>query len=529
MAIVLLPVLNNIPVWDDIYFINDNFKPFSIEHLFAVLTNTFWQNSSSTYIDTSAFWRPMTSLVLWICNLIFDKQTAGFRMSSIAAALFYGFALYSLFKRLLPQNSSYSLLALFLSAITIMHPLSIEVVCMIANLSDHLAMAFLTLGLTFYMDLFSGRKTPKSTLLIVALLNFFACTSKEFGVLSLFSPLVAWILCHHTENFNASLIKRPVIWLSAVVPVLIFLILRFFVLKSIKTDFDLSITTLFLGTGQILYHVIVPVSSGANTYIQPNDIRAWVMSIFTIALISFIFIKSAVKKTIPSTGETGLIWAILLVLPSLLAITLVQNGYRYPVRYFHLAIPGVLFTILPFLKKYWTNHTKIIIALAFSILSFQSWIRTSEWDNPILFAKTEITYHPDSIYELLNFCHACFDAGLYTEIEKTLKTIDKLPYKKNPMDKSYILYIKGKLAYLKDNDLKLAIKYLTESYQTLPNDSGIACELARYLGMDKKPELGIQLLKHQLTAPFLTPRDTKHIKKTIKLIKKHFLNKKDSK
>jgi len=529
VAGVLAQVVTNDLAWDDPYLITDVPSLGNPSQLWTMLTVPFWQNSSYTSAQLVDLWRPLTTLFLWLGAFFWGNSPAGFHMLSLACLAAAATAFARLIAKLttpMAGPNHKNQVAFAVALLFAIHPLSVEVLCMAANMSDHLTFAFMITQIMLILHYFENPRS-KIKLLWIALLGLLACSSKELGVVSAGAPLAAWML-HRSLNatFELKQLKKPLLWTATITPVIFYLALRTVIIKNsgstltFSADSDFSPLVAFLGFGQALYHSIIPVPSGAHYYILPTDPIAIGLSTAVFILLLLIVIRGVKNKKTISLELTGVILALLVLVPSFVGIKLFALGYKFPARYFHLSLAGFLIAATPFIAKHWAQKIKLIILLTVALLSLLSFVRINQWQNTISLFAAEIDYHPDSAIDHINLSQALINKGAFTNAKKVLLNFDKLNITKTKPSIAMRNCAMSRIALYLDNDADKATLLIEKALKAFPAKLDFVIQLANIRSFAGHPEQAVIILNKAQKAPWFIGFQKKEIDKHLTFYKK---------
>ncbi len=515
---VLLFVLGNDLVWDDIFFIEAYSNLGEPSQLVDSLTEPFWQNSAYSSQQLTSFWRPLTSLFLALAALVFGKWPAAYHGLSLVCLLGASFTLFRLLSRLLPEQHR-QVVAFTAAAIFVIHPLSTEVLCMAANISDHLALTFLLGATWFYLDYFEDTGGNRR-LVLAALFGFLALASKEIGVVFILLPVIAFLL---ERSVGVDIAARQLLsvrlWTSVFVPTIVFFTLRSMVMyhSGASDNFlnklgDISLVAAVLGVGQALVRTCLPIPQGAHAYILTTDPVAWLAVVVHLALILVLALRFR-KGSVASLIPIGMFLGLLLTLPSFIMIDEYDIGFRFPTRYFHLYLAGLMISLAPILQAKWNAGFRFAIPVIIVLFALLSWMRIDEWKNEHSLAYAEAEYHPNSAYELLNLTASLLTTRHYDKAEATLDRIVTTPDSEDPYFLSIVFGFRSEIALLRDGDLSSATRLAEKALAIKPDHLGHVFRLATMRTMDNRQDQSMTILRKALAATWFTSSQKEEIKR----------------
>lgn len=505
-AAALLPVLGNDLIWDDEFLVLGAKGLGDPAYLGAALSRPFWQNSTFVADVLHDYWRPVTTLVLWIGGFVFDDWAPGFHLISLLAAIAAAAAFFALARRLVGADRWQ--VAAWLALIFLMHPLGAEVLCLVANVSDHLCFAFLALAVMLFVDE-NERGGARWRLPLAGLCALLACGSKELGVVAAAAPLAAWLLRRTVDpTLGRRLLLRPQIWAASIVPVSAYLALRHLVTTSAGfgmtylPDAGSYAWAVFLGLGQAVRQIVVPVPGGANTYIEGDSALPIAIAALSWLAVAALLAWTAFRARSWRLPAVGVLLALALLLPSLLSADRYGHALRFPTRYFHLPLAGALIAALPFAVRAWDRILRLAAPVLVSLLALLSWMRIGEWTDSVSFFHAEATYHPQSPPDLLNLVRAMTSAHAFDEAEKVLDRADALPLARDPSLQAKLLNDRAAISLLRDGDVELASRQLQVALQLEPSDLANVLDLAAIRKNAGRPDQAIIVLEKALASPW---------------------------
>lgn len=474
-------VLGNGFVWDDVFLVRYANSLGDFSSLGETLSNPFWMNSSYISPKGIDFWRPVTSLVLWLGGLVFGKSPAGFHFISLLVLFTMGGSFALLLRRMVPSTSA-PLLPWWLALLFVAHPISAEVLSMVANMSDHLAFLFLTWEIIFLLDAQRG-DSPGRDYALAALMGFLAAGSKELGVISVAMPLFAWGFGRLSERRPArSRLARPWPWVAAVLPVIVYAVLRTLVMRSAghathpTAHASLSIETVLIGWWELVRHLFAPSPHGAEILVDPGSLAARIPTALAWLGLVAIVARAVVRRRLDLT-VLGLALSLLLLIPPMLIVERDPQGLFYSTRYFHLPLAGLIIGLVPFVEKRWSRGIRLAVPLFVGLLCILSWIRISEWSDEVSFYSAETSYNPIPRNHL-NLAFVLIENGAFSKAQEVLDDTGKLPNASLPGVASRIESARGKIALIRDGDLDLAARHAKKALDLNPRDLVCVLDLA---------------------------------------------------
>jgi len=522
----VLPMLGNALVWDDPFIIGGLVKLDSSEGFWAIVTQSFWRTSTYlAYVGKSTLWRPLTSCVLWIGGLIFGYWAPGFHLISILALAGCGVAFYRLLTRLSPPTEERAPMA-WIALLFVCHPLAVEVACLVSNVSDHLSFVLLCGQLIVYCDLLAERRPAKTALPLAAVLGFGACATKELGVTSIVMPLAAYLFC--LAAGNASVSKRSLLsgklWVSAALPVVLFLVLRSFVVDASTALPDRPPETLSLlafAWGHLMVRAAVPFPVGTHVAAAVNDPQTIAGLATGAGLLVFAAYFSARVRGKITPLLLGTLTALVLLAPSLLAVAPHPGEIAIPTRYFHLPLVGLLIAAAPAAHSLWPHRLfKVALPCAVILLALLSFVRVREWSDRVTLWSAEIHYNPDAIFPRLNLAAAMVDRQAFTQAEEVLEDAERRP-EIRPFFTAQIYGIRAEIVRKRDGDLDRATTLLEEALRLSPKSLDLVDDLALTRAQAGRLDQAVEILKKALGSGQFTEAQRYQIKRRIEHYKRH--------
>jgi tetratricopeptide (TPR) repeat protein len=506
VAVALLRVLWNDLVWDDDFLVRSARGLGEPDHLWSHLARPFWQNADYVVHKLHDYWRPATSFLLWLTAFVFGRWPPAFHGLSLLVALSAAGALYALARTAHPRGGR--LPAAGLALLFLAHPLAAEVIGMAANISDHLAFAFLCLAVVLLVRRLRGL-APRGASALAAGLIFLSCASKELGAIGLAAPAAAWLI----ERAGGSRVPPrrlldPGPWIGAVLAVALYLVLRHLATTTAHHEptqlpaAGFYARAAFLGLGQAVRQVLFPVPAGAHAFLEPGGPAPWLAAVAAWAGLLGLAGWRLRRDRDVGLPVLGLLLALALLLPSLLAVDLQDGALRYPTRYFHLPLAGALLAVLPAVDRLWERGLRLALPAAAILLALLSAVRVGEWRDNVAFFAAEAGYHPGSAPDLHNLVRAMLDARGYTEAEAVLDRIDLFPEARNPLFQAVLANDRAQIRHLRDGDVDGASEMLRQALTVKPDDLANVLDLASMRVAAGRPEQAVAILRRALEAPW---------------------------
>lgn len=519
---ISLQPLGNQIIWDDAYLISANPNLGDTGKLWDTLSQPFWHNSAFTHTALTGFWRPVTSLLFWSIG---STSTAAWFLHLISVLAAMGTACLAgiAFRKWLPEKISAQAIAIACSAY-FLHPVTAETYCMVANVSDHLALIFFFLcsiaALRFY-------RNPKlfPWLPIVAITAFLSCGSKEFGVWTAVIPLLA--LAGYRKITGVSPLKYRAmlsLWCFTLLPVTTFLILRHIILNNAEFTQNIEWSAIqfepfWLGLGvaarQIFYLSPFPTDIAA----EPEWFYRTLTSVALGAGALFIVLDLVTKKR--HLFSIGVIFFFLgILMPSFLTVVPNSHGvYEFPSRYFHIAVLGVAMAAIPGCDKLLQNSVgKVGILLFAAILATQSYMRISHWEDAITLFSENVRLRPSSEKAIVTLGESYLDAHAFTEAENLINN-----YRRNyefitPFYRAYNNSILSQVAFMRDGNFSKALYLAKKAVEDAPSTPLFVLRLVTILETTNHPDLAEDILLRAIESNSFSSPQRKNLQHALDFI-----------
>jgi protein O-mannosyl-transferase len=508
-------VVRNDLVWDDSYLVEELDAGGGPVRLAEVVASPFWDNSSYL-VDTAArFWRPLTSAVLWAGATAFDKSPAGMHILSLLAALAAAAALARLASRALAgAGGGGARLAPWVGVVFLAHPLCAEVLCLVSNLSDHLALAFAALEVALLVDGLVAGSLGSLRLAAASLLGFLACASKELGVVTALAPLAAFLVARAVRpELARRALASPRLWAAAFIPVAAYLALRTAVLQraygSGAFSFDLGsmASAAALGFGQVGLRAVVPAPAGGLLQLSWRDPLALFAAIAAWGTAGAVVIRDLARGRRLGLASTGVLVAAVLFAPSLAAIGPSSAGTPLPTRYLHLPLAGLLLAALPALARRWRPRLEAALLTGTALLLLLGFVRIGEWRTAVSFYGAELRHAPASEVNRVNLAQALCDADRFDEAAAALDPLGAPGERfSSPLVAATYWNARAKVAMLRDGDPEAASRALVRGLEALPSDLANVLLLAEARQRAGRPDEALTVLRKALASPWFHDR-----------------------
>lgn len=505
----VLQVLRNDLVWDDVYLVSTIDTGGGFGRLADIVSTPFWSNSSYVSIELADYWRPLTSLVLWLGATAFDKASWGMHLVSVLAMLAAAAGLVRVVRCTPGDADAQRRVGLWLGLLFVAHPLGAEVLCLVSNVADHLAIALLALAISALHGYWAGGG-DRRRLWIAGGFGFLACCAKEIGVVHALSPLCAFLLVRAgTTSTDRRALASPGPWIAAFAPVVTYLALRAAVITADGGSADpLHGRSLFpiafvLGYGQTLLRSIVPIPSGAISPAGPGEVTAIVAAVAAWAMLVAAVAVDLFRQRRLSHASIGALVALALLLPSLAATARVDGVYQFATRYFHLPLAGLLLALVPVLRRRWKRTTEIALATAVALLCLLSWVRIGEWRNDLSFFASEVAYRPGDDEVRVNLAQALCREDAFDAAEEVLGPLRGPGVRfSSPLIEATYMNAVSKIALLRDHDVERAARALERALVLQPENLTIVLMLAEARDRAGRPDQSLIITEKALAAPW---------------------------
>lgn len=517
-----VPLFNDL-IWDDRMMIKNYSGLGDPEQLWKMISSPFWFNSTYMAQQLTSFWRPLTSLLLWFGGALFGKWAPGFHSLSILAALGSAFSLFLIVRKTSwsdPSLKTSPWIAIFFA----IHPFAAEVISLVANISDHLVFVFVTAQtLMFHKAHFFGNRLL--CYFLAGICAFFACCSKELGLLCIGAPLATYLLFKHKDGqIVYSTVKNIGPWIASILPAVLYLFLRHLVMShsdrpfTIVEDPSVYLKSLFLGYGQLIYQALVPIPRG--TYLGVgHDIGTWLLSI-ALWLVSIVLLLFLRKKHFFNICLAGFLFSFAFLVPSFLAVEEIKGELTLHTRYFHLPFAGLLIALFPLLSRLWRSGLKTVFPLFALLLALLSWVRVSEWKDHLTLFTAEVAYNPRSKIGLINKVEALMQTGNFKKTEEAIDAAENI-LGQSPR----ILNARARLVAQRDRDWEAATDYLVKALKADPTNLSSVIDLANVRIEAGHPEQALIILEKAKKAPWFQDQRKRLIEACIDSTKKILKNK----
>ncbi|MCK9463789.1 MAG: tetratricopeptide repeat protein, partial [Proteobacteria bacterium] len=388
------------------------------------------------------------------------------------------------------------------------HPLAAEIVGMAANVSDHLALAFMAVQI---LVLDGHRERGGAWRLVAAgLLGCLACGSKEIGVTSALAPAVALLLARAS---GGAVVRRDWLrvgwWAASVLPVALYLALRAYVTSragwaaTAWPPPEVLALSLGIGPGLALQGIGAPIPSGANVYTTPGAVLPWALAVVAWAGIAVAVARPLWRRSPPGLASIGVALALAWLVPSLLGVDRFsdEDPLRFPTRYLHLPLAGLLLAVLPAAARIWNRGLRFAAPVVAVLLVVLSWLRVEEWQDEVSFFTAEAAYHPESMPDQINAISAFVHVHAFAAAEEAIARAESRPQARAARARSRLLNERAAILVLRDGDTDAATRLLREAIAAWPDDLGNVLDLASVRMTAGQPEQAVAILDDALASP----------------------------
>jgi len=506
-ALLLLSSVANEPAWDDLFFLSRP-GPGAGLHPMQLFTLPFWQQSAFVNTPLVDFWRPLSSVLLWLTGYMTGAHPAAFRLLAILCAALAAAGVGRLAARTAGPGEGRSI-GIAAASLYAIHPLSVEVTCMAVNISDHLAIACLC-GATITVLKMREQNAGALPYAVLFLLCAAACTAKEFGVMCALLPL--FLLPGRRPAASVPLFRRRMVFttVACALPALLYLTGRHVVMAAAGgpsigdvASLDAPLAPL-AGLGIGLLQIPLPVLRGAHFYLPSDGPVPLIAGLATAAGLAGLVVHLVRRRT-EGGPATGIAVAILLALPSLLVVPAVGDTHRFPLRYFAVSLAAVLALSLPLVGERWRRPGKKLFAPVFVLLALLSMVRMGEWRTHLSFVRAEAEIHQTSAFEQLNYGSALLALRRFDEARVVLDLARRGDGIDEPASRSRLLSCDAELAAHADGDPARASSLIRQAMALQPSDLRHVLDLADYRAMAGHPEESLAMLEEALASPRFTP------------------------
>lgn len=377
-------------IWDDIFLIKNNTFIKDLSHLPRIFKSDIGSGGRSEF----GFYRPFQVLTYMIDYSFWRLKPSGYHLTNILLHIFVALSVYWLINILFCNN----LVALFTSAIFVVHPIHTEAVSYISGRADSLALLFMLLCFIFYI---------KQIDLSSVKIYFFILLSYTLALLSRENSLILPVLLmlyHYT--FKKKIRRRE--FFSILGLAFFYILLRVTVLRHLLFNVQCSTNLL-----QRIPGLFVAIASYIKLLFLPLDLHMeYGKTLFNFndskAIFGIIILLSLLIYMVRIRNRNKLIFFAL----GWFFITLLPQSNLYPVNAYMaehwLYMPSIGFFLVlnsGLVYLYTERKLKIFaIVIAIIFLSFYSYLTIKQnnyWKEPIVFYEKMLEYAPNS-FKLLN-------------------------------------------------------------------------------------------------------------------------------
>lgn len=364
-------------VFDDAQQIVNNPALFSWSNLIKAFTTDVWAFQRETGVKNipPPYYRPLFTVYLTIGYQLFGLWQQGWHLMNLAVHTGATVLVFKFFQLLSENKTRLAFLgALFFAVL----PVHVESVSWISGVPDPLAALFYIPSMMFYIH---WRKSNNKKNLAISLVFYFVALLCKETPIVLPAILFVWELTfNRSKESKFDFIGGIKQVLPFVVPVIIYLIMRFSVLGKVtwkhpfitQTPTELIYLTTPFSFIYYLKNIIFPYHLSLiydTRFIKGmDDLLLWIPVVIIVVLIGILFYFR--QKMTP------LLWLsiALFLFPLLPVLNLQVFHYEYIVQDRYLYLPSIGFVLLisALLSKLWDSEKKIYqqAALAAAILLF---------------------------------------------------------------------------------------------------------------------------------------------------------------
>lgn len=506
-AAVASTVLDNELVWDDVFFVDSFQRLTGLGQLVSMAASPFWDQTVFVAYDLPAYFRPLTTAVLGLVAMGAGGWPPAYHLLSLVAAALASAALGLVVALAAPRTGDRRRLGAWFALIFFAHPLSAEVMCMVANVADHLALIFLALELVALRGAATSQRRW-GWLALAGVSAFLACSAKELGVVGALGPVLAWAL--FSERTRAELktwVGSVWPWVAAVAPVALFLVLRAVALESAGRDplvlgrAGTLAAALAFGPGQALRAALVPVPQGVDAMVSSSDLETWALALlFWLGLAGLL--ASAARRRRLGLGLAGVATALIVLAPSLAGVERVDGALRFGVRYFDLPLAWLLVAAVPVAAPRWRS-LRWAAPVAVLLLAVVSLARISEWQRDLTFYRAEVEYRPDSPLMLSNLASANAEIGDYPAAEVAADRFDASARGRDLQAEIRIEHVRAQIEYGQHRDAEAARRRLEAALRRAPSNLVTLLTLTEIMAHSGHPEEAAARIERVLESPRL--------------------------
>lgn len=359
-------------VFDDAQQIVNNPALFSWSNLIKAFTTDVWAFQRETGVKNipPPYYRPLFTVYLTVGYQLFGLWQQGWHLLNLAVHTGATILVFRFFQLLTENKTRLSFIAALFFALL---PVHVESVSWISGVPDPLAALFYLPSAMFYIH---WRKSgDKKNLVYALVLYFLALLSKETPIV-LPAILFIWeITFNRLKDSKLNFIDGIKQTLPFVIPVIVYLIMRFSVLGKVtwkhpfitQTPTELIYLTTPFSFVYYLKNIIFPYHLSLiydTRFIKGmDDLLLWIpLLIIGILVGTLIYFRRKM---------TNLMWlaVALFIFPLLPVLNLQVFHYEYIVqdRYLYLPSIGFVLLIAALLSKLWDSEKKIYQQIALSV------------------------------------------------------------------------------------------------------------------------------------------------------------------
>lgn len=413
VCVVLWPILRGEFVYDDLWLAAQNPSLQSFENLIGSLSGSYWDFIDARSSQYVGYWRPLTSIALFLGNLLADGAPRGFHalslaLHALAVALAFALAL---------KLTCDLRVAFFVALIFGLHPVQVEPVAWISSINDPLQGVF---GLAAMLAFLRWRERDARGLPLFSAALFLGALLAKESALAVLPMILAVDLGRAVKNaqerdslrLRLHPFVKPYATLCAAFALYYFA--RIFVFGDVWAGFDRTTGHLGLTLGRELSRRIEFFGGALGLLAWPHqlnlfrdlrpqipwtDARLWI-SVACIAL--WAFAVSVAWRRGARTMLAGLLLILAALMPAILRIEALGR-FSLSERYLYISVFGfALFGVLV-LRQLSARFALeklgwLLLIAAAALCGWRSRERTQVWqDEQILFARSYVD-NPNSPY-----------------------------------------------------------------------------------------------------------------------------------
>ncbi|MEW6130733.1 MAG: tetratricopeptide repeat protein [Acidobacteriota bacterium] len=447
-----------------------------IRNLPKALSTTVWGFINLDIAPVSQpYYRPLFSVWFMGVYAIFGTKAWGWHLMNV---LIHALATWLVFL-VLNQLSGRKRLALIAASLFAVHPVHTESVAWISGITDPLMAIFLLPAFYFYLKL---RESGKPVWMVAMLVfHLLALLNKETALaLPVIVAYCELFYFNEAEAFNLKLAKAAKLIGAFLLPIVIFLLVRYYALGTFSTleelRYPLSATLLTIPLALTKYLVLVSLPYGYSYqhytgFITSATSLNFILPLLLVMALAAVFIL-AKSRLVKFAGA----WFLIFLLPALAAIKNFDQEYLVQERYLYL--PSMGFCLLLGLGIEWLVERQFagrryalvaltsVIVLGFGILQIR---QSLFWQDTVTVYQRCIAVAPTSAEAHASIANVYYTAGKPREAEAAARTALELDQQCNNayLTLSYFSKQSGNLNqaidYLEQAKVNVSVTPLTRS------------------------------------------------------------------